>query len=146
MSHVTPTRARDFYRAAARLYRESPWRSVGGDEPIQVECDSIEGGSRFAIVVGKKGKAKGLWVCDDWKTCFLVERGRYEAIAEHLRYTALHFGGLTGVSPDDLEMIRRHGLEVAGPRAFPIALREEPEKDFRSPDAGNWNRWKPASG
>ena len=79
---------------------------------------------------------KGLWLCDDWKTCVLLERGRYEAIAEHLRYTALHFGGHTEVSPDDLERVRRHGFEVAGPRAFPVVLRKEPGEDFRSPDAG----------
>ena len=136
MSGVTPTQARDFYRAAARFYRQAPWRSAGADEPIKVKCEQIEGGPRFAIVLGKKGKVKGLWLCDDWKTCFLVERGRYEAIAEHLRYTALHFGGRTEISPDDLEKARRHGFEVAGPRAYPVVLRKEPGEDFRSPDAG----------
>src|SRR5947209_5503198 len=111
MKCVTLTQARDFYRAAASFYRQAPWRSAGADEPIKVKSEQIEGGSRFAIVLGRKGKVKGLWLCDDWKTCFLVERGRYEAIAEHLRYTALHFGGRTHVSPSDLEKIMRHGFE-----------------------------------
>src|SRR4051812_29664411 len=107
MSDVTPEMARDFYRAAATFYRQAPWRYVGADEPIRVKSEQVEGGSQFAIVVGKKGKLKGLWLCDDWKTCLLVERGRYEAVAEHLRYTALHFGGRTEVSPDGLEKIQR---------------------------------------
>ncbi len=136
MPGITPAQARDFYRAAARFYRQVPWRSVGGDEPIQVECEQLDGGPRFAIVLGKKGRVKGVWLCDDWKTCVLVERGRYEAIADHLRYTALHFGDRTEISPDDLEKARRHGFEVAGPRAFPVVLRKEPGGDFRSPDAG----------
>jgi hypothetical protein len=136
MSGVTTTQARDFYRAAASFYRQSPWRSAGADEPIKVKCEPLEGGPRFAIVLGKKGKVKGLWFCDDWKTCLLVERGQYQAIAEHLRYTALHFGNHTEVSPDDMERVRRHGFEVAGPRAFPVVLRKEPGVDFRSPDAG----------
>jgi hypothetical protein len=136
MSGVTPTQARDFYRAAARFYRQAPWRSVAGDEPIKVKCEPLEGGPRFAIVLGKKGKVKGLWLCDDWKTCLLVERGQYQSIAEHLRYTALHFGGRTEVSPDDPERVQRHGFEVAGPRAFPAVFRKEPGEDFRSPDAG----------
>jgi hypothetical protein len=106
------------------------------DEPIEVECQQVEGGPRFAIVLGKKGKTKGLWLCDDWASCFLVERGRYEDIAEHLRYTALHFGGRREISLDDLEKARRFGFEVAGPRAYPLALRKEPGKGFRSPDAG----------
>jgi hypothetical protein len=136
MSGVTPTQARDFYRAAASFYRQAPWRSAGADEPIKVRCEPLEGGPRFAIVLGKKGKVKGLWLCDDWKTCVLVERGRYETIAGRLRYTALHFGGRTEVSPNDFEEVRRHGFEVAGPRAFPVVLRKEPGEDFRSPDAG----------
>ncbi len=136
MNDITPAKARDFYRAAARFYRESPWRSAGADEPIKVKCEPLEGGPRFAIVVGRKGKVKGLWLCDDRKTCLLVERGDYRTVAEHLRYTALHFGGRTEVSPDDLEKIRRHGFEVAGPTAFPSILRKEPGEDFHSPDAG----------
>lgn len=135
MRGVTPTQARDFYRAAAGFYRQAPWRSVVGAEPIEVRCEPLEGGPRFAIVLGKRDKVKGLWLCDDWKTCVLVERGRYETIAGHLRYTALHFGGRTEVSPNDFEKVRRHGFEVAGPRAFPVVLRKEPGEDFRSPDA-----------
>jgi hypothetical protein len=136
MSSVTTEHARDFYRAAAGFYRQAPWRSAGADEPIQVKCEPLEGGPRFAIVLGKKGKVKGLWLCDDRKTCLLVERGRYDDIAEHLRFTALHFGGRSEVSPSDLEKARRLGFEVAGPRAYPVTLRKEPGEDFRSPDAG----------
>ena len=136
MNDVTPTKAHDFYRAAARFYREAPWRSVGSDEPIKVKSVQFEGDSRFAIIFGKKSKLKGLWLCDDWRTCVLVEQGRYESIAEHLRYTALHFGDRTEISPDDLEEIRRHGFEVAGPRAFPSVLGKQPGENFRSPDAG----------
>jgi hypothetical protein len=77
-----------------------------------------------------------LWLCDDWKTCVLVERGRYETIAEHLRYTALHFGGRSQISPTDLEKAQRHAFEVASPRAFPAAFRKERGADLRSPDAG----------
>jgi hypothetical protein len=135
MSDVTPDQARDFYRAAASFYRQAPWRSVGVDEPIKVKCEPLEGGPRFAIVLGKKGKVKGLWLCDDWKTCFLFEQGEYRTVAEHLRYTALHFWGRTEVSPNDLEKIQRHGFEVAGPKAYPSVLRKEPGEDFRSPDA-----------
>ena len=135
MGGVTTEQARDFYRAAG-FYRQTPWRSVGGDEPIKVKCEPLEGGPRFAIVVGKKGKIKGLWLCDDWKTCFLVENGDYQAVAEHLSYTALHFGNRSEISPSDLEKAQRHGFEVAGPRAYPVTLRNEPGEDFHSPDAG----------
>lgn len=136
MAVVTPDQARDFYRAAASFYRQAPWRSVGGDEPITVECQQVEGGPQFAIVLGKKVKIKGLWLCDDWKTCVLFERGQHQAIAEHLQYTALHFGTRKEISPDDLERAQRLGFEVASPRAYPAVIRKERGGDFRSPDAG----------
>jgi hypothetical protein len=136
MSGVTPTQARDFYRAAANFYRQAPWRSVGSDEPIQVECEQLGGGPRFAIVLGKEGKTKGLWLCDDWKTCLLMEQAEYKAVADHLQYTAVHFGARSQISPDDLEKVQRLGFEVAGPRAYPSVLRKERGGDFGSPDAG----------
>jgi hypothetical protein len=136
MSGVTPEQDRDFYRAAASFYRQSPWRSVGMDEPIKVECEQVEGGPRFAIVVGKKGKIKGLWLCDDWGTCFLFEQGEYKAVAAHLQYTALHFGGRSQIRRADLEMAQRLNFEVASSRAYPAVFRKERGTDFRSPDAG----------
>jgi hypothetical protein len=136
MAGITAEQARDLYRAAASFYRQAPWRSVGGDEPIKVKCEPVDGGSRFAIVPGKKGEVKGLWLCADWKTCLLVGRGHYGTIAEHLRYTALHFGGRTGISPNDLEKAQRLGFAVANPGAYPVVLRKEPGEDFRNPDAG----------
>jgi hypothetical protein len=136
MSGVTPTQALDFYRAAASFYRQAPWRSVGSDEPIQVECEPREGGPRFAIVLGKEGKVRGLWLCDDWKTCFLFENYDYKTVADDLQYTAVHFGGRSQISPDDLEKAERLGFEVAGPRAYPSVLRKERGGDFGSPEAG----------
>jgi len=136
MNGVTPTLACDFYRAAASFYRRAPWRFVGGDEPIKVECEQLEAGARFAIVLGKKGKTKGLWLCDDWKTCFRFEQGDYKTVADHLEYTALHFGDHTAISTDDLEKAQQLGFEVAGPKAYPSILRKERGDDFGSPDAG----------
>ena len=82
---VTTEQARDFYRAAARFYCQAPWRLVGMDEPIRVECEHFGDGPRFVIVLGKDGKVRVLWLCDDWKTGFLIERGDYKAVADHLR-------------------------------------------------------------
>jgi hypothetical protein len=133
MAAVSPDQARDFYRAAASFYRQAPWRSVGQDEPIKVESEQIQGGPRFAVVLGKPAKIKGLWLCDDWKTCFLFERGRYPDIAEHLQYTALHFRPGSRIGPKDLGMAQRLGFEVANSRAYPSPIRKERGADFRGP-------------
>src|SRR4051812_19334949 len=109
---------------------------MGSEEPIRVKCQPGKGGPRFAIVLGKRGKIRGLWLCDDWKTCFLVENGDYKTVADHLQYTAVHFGDRTEINPEDLEKAERFDFEVAGPRAYPAVLRKERGGDFGSPDAG----------
>ena len=136
MGAVTTGQARDFHRAAARFYRQAPWHSVGGGEPIKIESEQLEGRNRFAIILGKKGRIRGLWLCDDWTTCSLIERGKYRAVADHLQYTALHFGDRSEINPHDLERAQRHGFEVASPRAYPAVLRKERACDPRSPDDG----------
>ena len=52
MNGVTSTQALDFFRAAENFYRQDHWRSVGANEPIKVECDSLEGGSWIVLVLG----------------------------------------------------------------------------------------------
>lgn len=135
MVAVTPDQVRGFYRAAASFYRLAPWRSVAQDEPIMIVCEQVEGGPRFAVVLGKRARIKGLWLCDDWKTCFLFERGRYPDIAEHLQFTALHFGPRIQIGPKDLEMAQQLGFEVASSRAYPAAIRKERGADYRGPDS-----------
>ena len=146
MAVVTPDQARDFYRAAASCFRQAAWRSVGGDEPIRVECEQVEGGPRFAIVLGKKTKIKGLWLCDDSKTCFLAEWGQYQAIAEHLRYTRPSTSGVVGRSARTIW--RGHSGSAS---RSPVP---EPTRSFSArsegvisaaPAPGNWNCRKPAS-
>src|SRR4051794_16466359 len=146
MNCVTPDQVRDFYRAAASFYRQAPWRSVGGDEPIQVECEQHEGGPWFAIVLGKKGKIRGLWLCDDWEPCFLIERGAYEAIADRLQYTALHFGDRSQISPNDLDRPSDSASRLPVPGRFPPSTAPSGAVITGSRTPGNWNCWKPASG
>jgi hypothetical protein len=136
MGAVTTEQARDFYRAAASFYRQAPWHSVGGEEPIKVKCEQLECGSRFAIVLGKSGKIKGLWLCDDWETCFLFENGDYRSVADHFRFTSLRFLDRTEIDAHDLKEAQRLGFEVAGPKAYPAVFRNERGGLLRSPDAG----------
>lgn len=136
MDGVTTTKARDFYRASASFYRQGPWRPVGDDEPIKVECEQFGGVPRFAIVLGKKGELKGEWLCDDWATCFLLEQGDYNTVADLFQYTALHFGDRTAISPSDLGKAERLGFDVASSRAYPAVLRKERGGDFGNPNAG----------
>src|SRR5947209_2050074 len=84
MDEATTEQARDFYRAAAHFYRRAPWRSVAEGETIEVECSQLTGGPWYAVVLGKKGRLRGLMLFDDREGRRLMDRADYETIADRL--------------------------------------------------------------
>jgi len=135
MGGVTLEQTRDFHRAAAHFYRQSPWRSVAESETIKVECSQLAGGPWYAVVLGKKSPLRGLILFDEWQSRWLMGRDDYEAIAARLRNIGVHFENRGEVSPDAAEAVRQHGFEVAGPSAYPHPFRMEFGRRFRSPVA-----------
>ena len=53
MGTVSAEQARDFYRAAANFYRQTPWRIVGEGETIEIRCQQLSGGPWYAVILGK---------------------------------------------------------------------------------------------
>jgi hypothetical protein len=135
MPDVTPEQARDFYRAAASFYRKAPWRSAGEGETIKVECEPLDGGPWYALVLGMGGTVKGLILCDDWKSRALLDRGPYDAIADQLQHVTVHFGDCKDIHLDDLALVDQLGFEVAGPNAYPSVFRTERGRHHRQPDS-----------
>src|SRR4051812_19065552 len=123
MDEVSEDQARDFHRAAASFYRQSPWRSVAEGETIRVECQQLEGGPWYTVVLGKKGRIRGLMLFDDEEGRRLMDRSEYETIADRLRNIAVHFEDRGEVGPDAVDAVKRHGYEVAGPGAYPHPFR-----------------------
>jgi hypothetical protein len=135
MDGVTPEQVRDFHRAATHFYRQSPWRSVAEGETIQVECPQLAGGPRYAVVLGKKSRLRGLMLFDDEEGRRLMERADYETIAGRLSNIAVHFEDRGQVGADAVEAVGWHGFEVAGPAAYPHPFRMEVGRKFRTPIA-----------
>jgi len=135
MSDVTPEQTRDFYRAAASFYRQSPWRLVTEGETTKVNCSQLEGGPWYAVVLGKKSRLRGLMLFDDEESRQLMASADYEVIADRLRNIAVHFEDRGEVGPDAMEAIRQNGFELAGPSAYPHPFRMETDRKFRSPVA-----------
>src|SRR5262249_7591611 len=50
---VTPEQVGGFYEAAAEFYREAPWRRVGYESAIKVECPRFQSGPWYAVVMGQ---------------------------------------------------------------------------------------------
>ena len=87
MSGFHASQVGDFFRAAARFYRARPWRIVDEGEAIRVECKAVGHGPRFAMILGKQGRIKGLMLHDDWESYRLMNQRVYEEVADQLRMT-----------------------------------------------------------
>lgn len=133
MGIVTTDQSRDFYRAAANFYRQSPWRTVGEGETIEIRCQQLSGGPWYAVILGKMIHIKGLMLFDDREGRRLMQRANYERIADRLRTIAVHFEDAGQANPKDVAAVREHGFEIAGPNAYPLAFRMETGRHFREP-------------
>lgn len=60
MPGVTPEQVGTFYEAAASFFRQAPWKKVGYEAAIQVECDKFQSGPWYAVLMGQSGLTMGL--------------------------------------------------------------------------------------
>src|SRR4051794_38200609 len=123
MPGIPPTQARDFFRAAARFYRARPWRTVDEVEAIKVRCEGVGPGPRFAMILGKRGRIKGLMLHDDSVSYGLMNQRAYEEVADRLRIVAVHFELLSQASPEARKIVTDRNLELASSRAYPSVFR-----------------------
>ena len=124
---MTPERVGAFFAAAAEFHRRAPWKSVAGEETIEVRCDRLADGPRFACVMGQMGMTRGVALYDDLET---LARTRAEdlpdeQVAMQTVALSLTYGDARETSPADIRAAREHGWPVAGPDAYPSAFRKE---------------------
>jgi len=122
---VTPERVASFYRAAAAFYRKAPWKGVSDEDAIQIECDQLEGGPWYAVVMGWGGITIGLGLFEDLD---LLRRMWGEDIPDQenaglVKALSVTFDPEIQIPAADLLAARQHGWEVAGPEAYPWAFR-----------------------
>jgi hypothetical protein len=135
MPGIPPSQVRNFFRAAARFYRATPWRTADEGEPIKVAIEAVRHDPWFAVILGKRGKIRGLMLHDDWDSYRLMAQRDYSEIADQLRMTGVHFEALSKASPQAKKMVKDHGLELASVRAYPSVFRMERGRLVRYPDA-----------
>jgi hypothetical protein len=135
MPGIPPSQARDFFRAAARYYRATPWRTVDEGEPIKVASEAVRHDPWIAVILGKRGKTRGLMLHDDWESYRLMAQQDYSEIADQLRMTGVHFEALSKASPEAKKMVQDHRLELASSRAYPSVFRMGRGRQVSLPDA-----------
>jgi hypothetical protein len=135
MPGIPPSQVRDFFRAAARFYRATPWRTVDEGEPIKMAIEAVRHDPWFAVILGKRGRIKGLMLHDDWDSYRLMAQRDYSEIADKLRMMGVHFEALSKASPEEKKLVKDHGLELASTRAYPSVFRMGRGRQVSLPDA-----------
>src|SRR4051812_8999481 len=135
MPGITPSQIRHFFRAAARFYRATPWRTVHEGEPIKVAIEAVRHDPWFAVILGRRGKIRGLLLHDDWDSYRFMAKRDYSEIADQLRMTGVHFEALSKASPEAKKLVTDHGLELASSKGYPSVFRVERGRLVRHPDA-----------
>ena len=125
----------DFYQAAAGYYRRAPWRKLGDETAIKVECDRFESGPWYAVVMGQAGITYGLALYDNLKTLkrLWTKKMSDEEGARSMQVFSVMFDDKTGINTADLDACETYGWEVAGPEAYPAIFRKERGMTMRPP-------------
>ncbi len=135
MPGMTPEQVGSFYESAAAFFAQAPWKKIGFEAAIKVECDKFQSGPWYAILMGLSGITAGLAIYDDlempqrmWASDKDdVESGR-EAVG-----TSVTFGEQWGISVADLEAVQQNGWPVARPDAYPEVFHKDRGMSVRQP-------------
>ena len=135
MPGLKPDQVANLYGAAAGFYQRAPWRKLGYETAITIECDKFESGPWYAVVMGQSGLEFGVSLYEDLNILRKIWSGRITEevkLRETVALTLL-YGDETGISVFDLEAVRKHGWDVAGPEAYPLIFRKERGMTIRPP-------------
>jgi hypothetical protein len=135
MPGVKPEQVGRFFEAAAEFYRRAPWRALGYEAVIRVECDRYQSGPWFAVLMGQSGLTLGLALYEDlallrrmWAGKLSDEEGARRTVA-----LTVTFDDDATIPEADLEAIERHGWTIASPDAYPSLFRKERGLSMRPP-------------
>ncbi|QDV37700.1 DUF6930 domain-containing protein [Tautonia plasticadhaerens] len=135
MPGIMPDGGAGFYEAAAEFYRQAPWKRLGYEEAIRVECDRYESGPWYAVVMGQSGLTLGVALYEDLGLLRRMWSGELSE-EENARLTValtVTFDPESQMPTADLLAAREHGWAVAGPEAYPSAFRKEKGLSMRPP-------------
>lgn len=132
---VTPEQVGGFYEAAATFFQQAPWKKVGYEAAIKVECTKFQSGPWYAVLMGQSGLTTGLALYDDLDTLRLLWTGGMadEENARESVGTSVMFGEDWDIPAADLDAAKRYGWKVARPDAYPSVIHKERGLSMRPP-------------
>jgi tetratricopeptide (TPR) repeat protein len=135
MPGIGPEQVGRFYEAAAEFFRQAPWRDVGYESAVRVECAKFRGGPWYGVLMGQSGLTFGLALYEDLKLLRRLWEGDLtdEQNARLTVATTVTFGDEVEIALGDVEAARRYGWKVARPDAYPSVFRKERGMSTRPP-------------
>jgi tetratricopeptide (TPR) repeat protein len=135
MPGMTAEQVAGFFDAAAGFYRRVPWKRVGDDATLKVECAKFESGPWYGVIMGQAGMTLGLALYENLRVVRNTQKGTLcdESHARQAVGLSVTFGEQTEMAVKDLEAIQRHGWKVGGPEAYPCIFKKERGMSIRPP-------------
>jgi tetratricopeptide (TPR) repeat protein len=135
MPGVTPAHVGAFYDAAAFFFRHAPWKKVGDEATIKIECDRYQSGPWYAVVMGRSGLTMGLALYEDLnalRRIWTSDRTQEETAREGV-VTGVTFGEEWTIPVADLDAAMKYGWPLARPDAYPEVFHKERGLSLRPP-------------
>jgi hypothetical protein len=135
MPGMTPAQVGSFYEAAASFFQQAPWKKVGYEAAIQVECDKFHSGPWYAVLMGQSGLTRGLALYEDLDTLRRTWAGDAadEDNARRMVGTSVTFEEQWDVPVADREAAQKYDWKVARADAYPCVLHKERGLSVRAP-------------
>jgi len=115
------------FRAAARLYRAQPWRSIPGDEFLGVACEVLDIEDGALTVVGQQGDSFGLAMfrTTEDAVAFLDAAERHSGGERKVQFPQQIIVSYEPLANQPAELraeVGKHGWSIAGGGAYPSAF------------------------
>jgi tetratricopeptide (TPR) repeat protein len=124
---MKPEQVARFFEAAAAFYRQAPWKKVGYESAIRVECDRYTSGPWYGVLMGQSGLTAGLALYESLDTLKQMWEGdgSNEENTRRTVATTVTYGEAWETPTADVDAAQRFGWEVARPDAYPEPIHKE---------------------
>jgi tetratricopeptide (TPR) repeat protein len=135
MPGITPAQVGSFFEAAAFFFQHAPWKKVGDETAIKVECDKYESGPWYAVLMGQSGLTMGVALYEDIQTLkqLWVSDGTDEEHGRQGVVTSVTFDEEWTIPAADLEAAKKYGWPLARADAYPEIFHKERGLSVRPP-------------
>ena len=132
---MTPAQVASFYEAATYFFGKAPWKKLGYEAAIQVECQKFQSGPWYAVLMGQSGLTIGMALYEDLKPLKRLWAGDQddERNARQTVGISVTFGEEWDIPVADLEAAKKFDLKVARPDAYPEVFYKERGMSIRPP-------------